>query len=50
MSRSIVIGVLAAAAAFLLVRRGNASSLKKIPVQLAAEKLREAWADHHTTA
>jgi len=34
----------------LLIANGNASLRKPIPAMLAAQKLQQAWADHHTRA
>jgi len=47
-----LVGIYGVAAAYLvyLNRRGQARRDGRIPVTRAAEMLREAWADHHTTA
>lgn len=46
MFRPWFVGLLAASAAFLLSRRPS----RPIPASVAAERLRQAWADHHTVA
>jgi hypothetical protein len=47
-----LVGIYGVAAAYLvyLNRRGPVTRNGRIPVTKAAEMLREAWADHHTTA
>lgn len=47
MMRPWLLGILAGAAAYALV---HYQSHKVIPATVAAEKLRKAWADHHTVA
>jgi hypothetical protein len=47
MIRPWVLGVIAGAAAWTLARY---QARKVVPAVLAAEKLRQAWADHHTVA
>jgi hypothetical protein len=46
MLRPWVFGLLAGAAACALMR----TTSRVVPASLAAEKLRQAWADHHTVA
>ena len=46
MIRPWMIGIMASAAAWAIVRR----STRVVPAAVAAEMLRRAWADHHTTA
>jgi hypothetical protein len=48
-----LIGMAAGLAAIITYRtRSNSlsASTNRLPVQKAADMLREAWADHHTTA
>ena len=48
-----LVGIYGMAAAYLVYlnrRGGQARTDGRIPVTKAAEMLREAWADHHTTA
>jgi hypothetical protein len=47
MSRPWIFGILAGAAAWALAR---SSYTRVVPAGIAAEKLRQAWADHHTVA
>lgn len=46
MMRPWILGLIAGAVAWALTR----TSSRTVPVQVAAEKLRQAWADHHTVA
>jgi hypothetical protein len=50
MSRSLIFGLLTCVAAGLLFRRAASGTREVVPAEKAAELLREAWADHHTTA
>jgi hypothetical protein len=50
MSRSLLLGLVACTAALMIFRRAAAKTRAVVPVDKAAELLREAWADHHTTA
>jgi hypothetical protein len=50
MNRSWIVGTLAAATVFLIYRNLNARQNRKVPIQEAANRLREAWADNHTVA
>lgn len=50
MSRSVLFGLFACTAAVMIFRRAAATTRAVVPVDKAAELLREAWADHHTTA
>jgi hypothetical protein len=51
MSRSVLFGLFACTAALMIFRRAAATTTRVVvPVDKAAELLREAWADHHTTA
>jgi hypothetical protein len=43
-------GGVAAGFAAWMIWRNQVSAARRIPAQKAAEMLREAWADHHTTA
>ncbi|HEY3705533.1 MAG TPA: hypothetical protein VGL22_10760 [Terracidiphilus sp.] len=49
-----LIGIAAGIAAIVTYRKRSAglstTSPGRVPVQKAADMLREAWADHHTTA
>ncbi|HEY0796442.1 MAG TPA: hypothetical protein VGD64_11735 [Acidisarcina sp.] len=52
---ALMAGVFSGAAAWLILRQQNNQSLlpdflmrRPIPVQVAAAKLQQAWADHHT--
>jgi hypothetical protein len=47
MMRPWVLGVVAGAAAWALARY---QARKIVPAKIAAEKLRQAWADYHTVA
>ena len=49
MNRFLLLSLVATAAAWLLIR-SSASVRRPVPVTVAAAKLQEAWADHHTTA
>ena len=44
------LGGIAAGLAAWLIMREQLSAARRIPAVQAAEMLREAWADHHTTA
>lgn len=54
---AILAGLFSGTAAWMILRQQNNQSLlpfsrlfrKTVPAQVAAEKLRMAWADHHTT-
>jgi hypothetical protein len=46
MIRPWVFGLMAGAAAWALMR----STSRVVPAAVAAERLRQAWADHHTIA
>jgi hypothetical protein len=46
----VVAGGIFTAITALLIANGNASLRKPVPVRVAAEKLQQAWADHHTYA
>ena len=48
MNRPWVLGLLAGAAAVALVRRANSAARKVIRADIAADKLRQAWANNHT--
>jgi len=50
MNKPFVFGLLAGFSAWALVHRANNAKNKVVPVKDAAMKLREAWADHHTSA
>jgi hypothetical protein len=50
MNRPWVLGIIAGAAAWALVRQANASARAVIRADIAAEKLRQAWANNHTIA
>lgn len=50
MSRSLIWGLISCAAAALVYQRAAAQARAIVPVEEAAEKLRSAWADHHTVA
>jgi hypothetical protein len=50
MNRILLMGLFACTAAMMLFRQAASSRRAVVPVEQAAEKLREAWADHHTTA
>ena len=50
MNRSLFLGLLTAAAAWLFYQQGYAAKRRKVPAQEAAARLREAWAKNHTTA
>lgn len=50
MSRSVLFGLFACTAAVMIFRRAAATTRAVVPVDKAAGLLREAWADHHTTA
>lgn len=41
---------ISAAVAALTVYRSRLAPTRRVPVQEAAERLRQAWADHHTVA
>ncbi len=45
----ILIAVFSVTAAWILIRSANPSP-KIVPAKEAAERLQQAWADHHTTA
>jgi hypothetical protein len=47
-----LLGIYGLAAAYFvyLDRRGQTRSANRLPVDKAAEMLRQAWADHHTVA
>lgn len=47
MFRPWIVGLVAGAAAVALFR---SRSPRVVPVSMAAEQLRQAWADHHTVA
>jgi hypothetical protein len=49
MKSSLVLGLLAAAAAWFVYRKGY-SNTRKVPVNEAAALLRAAWAKNHTLA
>ena len=50
MSRSLFAGVVSCLAAWVLFRFAAAQAAAIVPVDRAAEQLREAWASNHTTA
>ena len=50
MNRPWVLGVIAGAAAWALVCRGNAAARAVVRADVAAEKLRRPWANNHTLA
>ncbi len=50
MSKSLIWGLVSCAMAGLVYYRAATQSKSVVPVDKAAEKLREAWADHHTVA
>jgi hypothetical protein len=50
MNKTFVIGLLAGFSAWALVQRSKYAKKQIVPVKDAAIKLREAWADHHTSA
>jgi len=50
MSRSLLFGLFACTAALLIFRRAATTTRAVVPAERAAELLRDAWADHHTTA
>ncbi len=49
MSRFALFSLVATAAAWILIRTTHSPN-RVVPVQEAAAKLQQAWADHHTTA
>jgi hypothetical protein len=50
MSKSLLFGLFACTAALMIFGRAAARTRAAVPVEQAAELLRQAWADHHTTA
>ncbi len=44
------VGGMAAGFAALLLWQQQKRAMRKVPVQEAAEMLKQAWADHHTRA
>ena len=48
MNRVLLIGIFSTVAAWLLIR--SAPARRTVPARVAAAKLQQAWADHHTTA
>jgi hypothetical protein len=49
MTRPWILGILAGAAAWALVLRAEAAARAVVRADIAAEKLRQAWANNHTT-
>jgi hypothetical protein len=50
MTRSLLFGIFACTAALMIFRRAAVTTRAVVPAEKAADLLREAWADHHTTA
>jgi hypothetical protein len=50
MNRPLVFGLLVGVATWTLVVNSHAERRARVKAADAAEKLRMAWADHHTTA
>jgi hypothetical protein len=48
MNRFLLFSLLASTVAWILIRTSNSAT--RVPVNEAAAKLQQAWADNHTTA
>jgi hypothetical protein len=49
-SRSLMLSLMAVSAAWVFLLKSRSAPQKVIPVQIAAQKLRQAWSANHTTA
>jgi len=48
--RTLMLSLVAVSAAWIYLLKSTSGASRKVPVELAAARLREAWADNHTTA
>jgi hypothetical protein len=49
-SRSLMLSLMAVSAAWVFLLKSRSAPQKVVPVQIAAQKLRQAWSANHTTA
>ena len=49
MNLPLIIGILTGTAAWMLVRSNQSATRNPVPADEAAARLRQAWADYHTT-